>query len=133
MRIIDNIKNIVLKMINVVFDDILTQKENIIKEQGKTLVELEMHINKEINEMQSILIDINRSIRVCELNGNKPETIYRNLQGAKIKIKSSIEASKTLLNQYGYKYIPRTNFTMISLKNQEGGTKWQKEECLVKD
>ncbi len=121
MKIIDNIKNIALKMINTIFSDTLTQKENIIREQGRTLVELEMHINRGINEMQSILIDINKSIRVCELNGKKPEATYRNLQNAKMKIKSSIADSKTLLNQYGYKYIPRTNFTIVNLKNQDVG------------
>lgn len=133
MKITDNIKNKILKKLNTKFSNTLKEKEDIIKEQNKTINELEIRINKEINEMQSILIDINKSIRVCELNDKKPIAIYHSLQNAKMKIKSSIADSKQLLNKYGYKYIPRTNFTMISLKNQEGGTKWQKEECLVKD
>lgn len=130
---LDNIKNALLKKLNAKFSNMLKERNDIIKEQYKTINELEIRINKEINEMQSILVDVDKSIRVCELNDKKPMAIYHSLQNAKMKIKSSIETSKTLLNQYGYKYIPRTNFTLISLKNQEGGTKWQKEECLVKD
>lgn len=133
MKIADNIKNTILKKLNLEFSNTLKEKENIIKEQNKTVNELEIRINKDINEMQSILVNIDKGIRIRELNGNKPETTYRNLQEARMKIKSSIADSKTLLNQSGFEYIPRTNFTLISLKNQEGGTKWQKEECLVKD
>ncbi len=116
---LDNIKKCTIKKMNAKFSNMLKERNDIIKEQYKTINELEIRINKEINEMQSILVDIDKSIRVCELNDKKPMAIYHSLQNAKMKIKSSIADSKQLLNLYGYKYIPKTNFTIVNLKNQD--------------
>lgn len=121
MKIKHDIKKVVNKLKNAVINNKIQDKQNIIKEQRNTIYDLKNRLNKNINEQLNALINVNKCIRVCELNGNKPESTYRNLQLAKLKIKSSIADSKTLLNKYNFKYIPETNFTIIELKNQEGG------------
>lgn len=121
MKIKHDIKKVVNKLKNVIINNKIQDKQNIIKEQKNTIYDLKNRLNKNINEQLKILINIDKCIRICELNGNKPEVTYRNLQLAKLKIKSSIADSKTLLNKYNFKYIPETNFTIIELKNQEGG------------
>lgn len=119
MKLIDNIKNKATFLKNILINNKNKKKQDIIKEQKNTIYDLKNRLNKNINEQLNVLININKCIRICELNGNKPEATYRNLQLAKLKIKSSIADSKTLLNQYGFGYIPETNFTIIDLKNQE--------------
>lgn len=121
MKIIDNIKKVILKIQNNKLCNELKNKDNIIKEKGNTIYDFKNCINKNISDQMNILRNIEKGIRICELNGNKPEAIYRNLQLAKLKIKSSIADSKTLLNKYNFKYIPETNFNIIKLDNQVGG------------
>ncbi|MGN1012262.1 MAG: hypothetical protein ACI4ON_00305 [Clostridia bacterium] len=117
----DNIKNKLMNFRNTIISNKLREKQDIIKEQEKTIYDLKDRINNNISEGLRALINIDKSIRICELNGNKPEATYRNLQLAKIKIKSSIADSKQLLNKYGFDYIPETNFNIIKLDNQVGG------------
>lgn len=121
MNLIDNIKNKAIFLKKTLISNKSKRKQDIIKEQKNTIYSLKNRLNKNISEQQRMLINIDKCIRICEINGNKPEATYRNLQLAKMKIKSSIADSKTLLNQYGFDYIPETNFTIISLENQEGG------------
>ena len=118
MKIIDNIKKVLLKIQNNKLCDELRNKDNIIKEQENTIYEFENCINKNISDQLNILRNIEKGIRICELNSNKPEVTYRNLQLAKLKIKSSIADSKTLLNKYNFDYIPETNFNIIKLNKQ---------------
>lgn len=123
MKILDNIIK-KLKEIKIERESYqLKEKENIINTQNDTILSLKNRINYEINEMEKTLVNINKAITVLELdvNDKKPVIVYRSLQDSKLKIKSSIEDSKQLLNQYGFDYIPETNFTIISLENQEGG------------
>lgn len=121
MKIINNIKKVLLKIENNKLYDELKDKNNIIKEQENKIYDLKNCINKNISEQLNILRNIEKGIRICEINGNKPEVTYRNLQLAKLKIKSSIADSKQLLNKYNFKYIPETNFNIIKLDNQVGG------------
>lgn len=121
MNLIDNIKNKVTFLKNILINNKSKKRKDIIKEQRNMIYNLKNRLNNNISEQLRMLINIDKCIRICELNGNKPEATYRNLQLAKLKIKSSIEASKQLLNKLGFDYIPETNFTIISLENQEGG------------
>lgn len=118
MKIIDNIKKVLLKIQNNKLCDELRNKDNIIKEQQNTIYDFKSCINKNISNQLNILRNIEKGIRICELNGNKPEVTYRNLQLAKLKIKSSIADSKTLLNKYNFDFIPENNFSIIKLENQ---------------
>lgn len=121
MEIISNIINKFENFKNRYTDKKIKEKENIINKQNDTICELKNRINAEINELEKILVDVNKAIRVLELdvNDKKPILVYRNLQETKMKIKSSIAASKQLLNTLGFKYLPDTNFTIISLKIQD--------------
>lgn len=121
MEIISNIINKFESFKNRYTDKKIKEKENIINKQNDTICELKNRINTEINELEKILVDVNKAIRVLELdvNDKKPILVYRNLQETKMKIKSSIAASKQLLNTLGFKYLPDTNFTIISLKIQD--------------
>lgn len=121
MEIISNIINKFENFKNRYTDKKIKEKENIINKQNDTICELKNRINTEINELEKILVDVNKAIRVLELdvNDKKPILVYRNLQETKMKIKSSIAASKQLLNTLGFKYLPNTNFTIISLKIQD--------------
>lgn len=121
MEIISNIINKFENLKNRYTDEKIKEKENIINKQNDTICELKNRINREINELEKILVDVNKAIRVLELdvNDKKPILVYRNLQETKMKIKSSIAASKQLLNTLGFKYLPDTNFTIISLKIQD--------------
>lgn len=121
MEIISNIINKFENFKNRYTDKKIKEKENIINKQNDTICELKNRINTEINELEKILVDVNKAIRVLELdvNDKKPILVYRNLQETKMKIKSSIAASKQLLNTLGFKYLPDTNFTIISLKIQD--------------
>ena len=121
MEIISNIINKFENFKNRYTDKKIKEKENIINKQNDTICELKNRINTEINELEKILVDVNKAIRVLELdvNNKKPILDYRNLQETKMKIKSSIAASKQLLNTLGFKYLPDTYFTIISLKIQD--------------
>lgn len=121
MKILDNIIKRLKEIKNEREYLQLKEKENIINTQNDTILSLKNRINYEINEMEKTLVNINKAITVLELdvNDKKPVTVYRSLQDSKLKIKSSIEASKQLLNSLGLKYLPETNFTIINLKNQE--------------
>ena len=121
MKIIDNIKKCFLKIGNNKLYDELKDKDNIIKEQENTIYDFKNRINKNISDQLNILRNIEKGIRICELNGNKPEVTYRNLQLAKLKIKSSIADSKQLLNKYNFDFIPESDFNIIKLNNQVGG------------
>ena len=118
MKIIDNIKKVLLKIQNNKLCDELKDKNNIIKEQENTINEFKFYLNRLINENEKVIVDINKIIGCCEKNGNKPVICYREANNAKLKIKSSIADSKTLLNKYNFKYIPETNFNIIKLDNQ---------------
>lgn len=115
----DNIKSKCLRLKNIITKSKIEEKHDIIKEQKNTTYDLKNRLNENITEQLRVLVNIDKSIRICELNGNKPEATYRNLQLAKMKIKSSIADSKTLLNKYNFEYIPKTNFNIIELDNQE--------------
>ena len=121
MKIRDNIKKVLLKIQNNKLCDELRNKGNIIKEQENIIYDLKNCINKNISEQLNILRNIEKGIRICEINGNKPEVTYRNLQLAKFKIKSSIADSKQLLNKYNFDFIPESDFNIIKLNNQVGG------------
>lgn len=121
MKTLSNIKNRINKLKNVLINNENKKKQDIIKEQKNIIYDLKNRLNNNISEQLRILINIDKCIRICELNGNRPEATYRNLQLAKLKTKSSIADSKQLLNQYGFDYIPETNFTIISLENQDVG------------
>ena len=118
MKIIDNIKKVLLKIENNKLYDELKDKDNIIKEQEITINEFKFYLNRVINENEKAIVDINKIIGCCEKNDNKPVICYREANNAKLKIKSSIADSKTLLNKYNFDYIPETNFSIIKLENQ---------------
>ena len=118
MKIIDNIKKVLLKIQNNKLCDELKDKNNIIKEQENTINEFKFYLNRLINENEKVIVDINKIIGCCEKNGNKPVICYREANNAKLKIKSSIADSKTLLNKYNFDYIPETNFNIIKLNKQ---------------
>lgn len=121
MKIIDNIKKVLLKIENNKLYDELRNKDNIIKEQENIINEFKFYLNRVINENEKEIVDINKIIGCCEANSNKPVICYREANNAKLKIKSSIADSKQLLNKYNFKYIPETNFNIIKLDNQVGG------------
>ena len=118
MKIIDNIKKVLLKIENNKLYDELRNKDNIIKEQENIINEFKFYLNRVINENEKEIVDINKIIGCCEANDNKPVICYREANNAKLKIKSSIADSKTLLNKYNFDYIPETNFNIIKLNKQ---------------
>lgn len=121
MKILDNIIKRLKEIKNEREYLQLKEKENIINTQNDTILSLKNRINYEINEMEKTLVNINKAITVLELdvNDKKPVTVYRSLQDSKLKIKSSIAASKQLLNKLGFDYLPENNFTILSLKIQD--------------
>ena len=121
MKIIDNIKKVLLKIQNSELCDELRNKNNIIQEQENTINEFKFYLNRVINENEKAIVDINKIIGCCEKNDNKPVICYRGAKNARFKIESSIADSKQLLNKYNFDYIPETNFNIIKLDNQVGG------------
>ena len=88
MNLIDNIKNKVTFLKNILINNKSKKRKDIIKEQRNMIYNLKNRLNNNISEQLRMLINIDKCIRICELNGNKPEATYRNLQLAKLKMRS---------------------------------------------